>query len=102
MRARGLRVTALAGPLRLLALVIARRALARDAPCRRALPAGGPFGSGRRVSPKVLAKWGACLMGEVLAKPGSCLGCCRVLGEWVNGCRWRRAKRSRRSTPVSY
>lgn len=32
MRARGLRVTALAGPLRLLALVIARRALARDHP----------------------------------------------------------------------
>src|SRR5665647_2124295 len=44
----------------------------------------------RRDSPKVLAKWGACLTGEVLAKPGSCLGCCSVLGGWVNGCRWRR------------
>src|SRR5665811_266520 len=53
----------------------------------------------RRDSPKVLAKWGACLTGEVLAKPGSCLGCCSVLGGWVNGCRWRHVMRSRRSTP---
>src|SRR5665647_1268020 len=52
---------------------------------------------GRRDSPKVLAKCGACLTEEVLAKPGSCLGRCSVLGGWVNGCRWRHVMRSRRS-----
>ena len=34
----------------------------------------------RRDSPKVLAKFGACPTGEGLAKPGSCLGRCSVLG----------------------
>ena len=35
----------------------------------------------------MLAKWGACLTGEMLAKPGSGLGrCLWTPGGWANGC----------------
>src|SRR5664280_2206670 len=50
---------------------------------RRAVVCRPPSESPRRDSPKVLARWGACLTGELLAKPGSCFGRCGVLGGWV-------------------
>src|SRR5660397_163287 len=37
----------------------------------------------------------------MLAKLWSRLGCCGVLGGWVQGCRWVPGVRSRRSTPAS-
>src|SRR5664280_751499 len=60
---------------------LARACLSADGHVAPPAAAGGlSTPAGRRDSPKVLAKWGACLTGELLAKPGSCFGRCGVLG----------------------